>query len=363
MVGTWDTLGLNGPAIKAIIASNSHLAPTLHRGPELLFGVVHETLEIVTAGGKKLVFCRGVTLLPPGSKWIELGLRCVGKEFKLSKSTFLHEGAAVTGDDEEWGSPEDLLIMDIADLLSVLKDEPIEINEQLIASVDEVFGSYIDIIEGGGGVVMHPTPRSGGKKQKTPKKAPPGKDKKQLKQVVSAVQSVVTPTAKKASTVVKTVVNATPTLKSSAKKVSTVKPTQGKAATTKTTQGKGRQSRKGKGVYILDPNDFGDFAEDTSEGSFEEEELLGMDVTELEDFLAYSEEIEIEHNINSSAGKPSEQKQTKPSKTANPPTLKKVFLCPSCGDSFASQKAFSKHRASSGHTSGEAQELIVASGI
>ena len=49
------------------------LLPSSHLGT--LYGVAHSTMAIGAGGG--IVGCEGVTLLPPGSRWLTLALQCL----------------------------------------------------------------------------------------------------------------------------------------------------------------------------------------------------------------------------------------------------------------------------------------------
>ena len=53
--GSWSHFNPLGFSCKANLSSSSHLAASAHHGPEKLFAVAHDLLEIRTATGQKLV--------------------------------------------------------------------------------------------------------------------------------------------------------------------------------------------------------------------------------------------------------------------------------------------------------------------
>lgn len=59
--------------IHTSLTSYSSSLPPSHSGT--LYGIAHSTMAIGSGGG--IVGCEGVTLLPPGSRWLSLALACL----------------------------------------------------------------------------------------------------------------------------------------------------------------------------------------------------------------------------------------------------------------------------------------------
>ena len=52
---SWSHINHTGLSSKANLSSSSHLAASVHKGPEKLFATAHDILEIRTATGQKVV--------------------------------------------------------------------------------------------------------------------------------------------------------------------------------------------------------------------------------------------------------------------------------------------------------------------
>jgi hypothetical protein len=62
---------------QALLSRQSAISVAVHCGPGELFAVAYNSVAIGNDG--RLVFVEGVTVLPPGNRWITLALRCMGK--------------------------------------------------------------------------------------------------------------------------------------------------------------------------------------------------------------------------------------------------------------------------------------------
>ena len=63
--GSWSHIKHAGFSSKAILSSSSHLAASVHKGPEKLFATAHDILEIRTATGHRVVSTKNVLQVKP----------------------------------------------------------------------------------------------------------------------------------------------------------------------------------------------------------------------------------------------------------------------------------------------------------
>lgn len=135
LVGSWGNVVGDGEPLRAVISSQSHLAASVHRGAEPLFGVAHDTL-LAGEPDRLMVFCRGVTLLPPGPAWISLALACAGRG---CSEAGLHEGKR--GDSAEACLS---LCAEVRAMLEELKGADIQADPDMALLVDHIFADWVE---------------------------------------------------------------------------------------------------------------------------------------------------------------------------------------------------------------------------
>lgn len=89
----------------ALLSRQSPISVAVHCGPGALYGVAYNTMSIGTDA--RLVFVEGVTVLPPGSRWLTLALRCLGKN--VSNFNGKSAAAVAYGDSDDDDIEDDYL--------------------------------------------------------------------------------------------------------------------------------------------------------------------------------------------------------------------------------------------------------------
>ena len=79
-----------GGAPQALLPKQSLSAVAVHCGGGSLYAVAHSTM-VIGAGGS-MVGCEGITLLPPGARWLTLALGCICVDTSSLLSDFRGEG-------------------------------------------------------------------------------------------------------------------------------------------------------------------------------------------------------------------------------------------------------------------------------
>lgn len=229
------------------------------------------------------VFCNGVTFCPAGDDWVRLALKCIGRESVLREA------------DDDSGGDISLLCEEIAALISILNDQPIQADEELTGLVDELF---IDWVAGDISVPMQ-------KQALPPKKRGEGPAvEKRFRSGEAKLSISSKPSAKGRS----------------------------RSTLTKVTE---------------------TFVEDASEGSFEEEDVLGFDVGGADiDSAPYDELPSLESLKAPPLSKTTKQrlKSVATLVSGRGSAKKKTYQCINgCGGKFKSWSRFVEHVRATGH--------------
>ena len=100
-----------------------------------LYGITQKVL-VTVSGNNKHASCDGVTLLPPGKKWLQVALLCLDKYGDASQDLF-GASSSLTSTDLEIASKCSEIIADI-------QSSPIQSNDALIDLVDCLFSRWCD---------------------------------------------------------------------------------------------------------------------------------------------------------------------------------------------------------------------------
>ena len=116
-------------ALAAMLQKFSLTAAAVYRGEEELFAVACNTLQV-----EGTIRCEGVTIFPPGSSWISLGLHCIG----IDPAVYSIDQDTDTFSDERFELALEIKEMAALDQLeSILKDN------KLIQYVDMLFSAWL----------------------------------------------------------------------------------------------------------------------------------------------------------------------------------------------------------------------------
>ena len=148
----YPDIGSTPKQVNAILQKDTVCGVALHNGPESMFGVSNGAMTAL--GDFKMIVCLGVTILPPGARWISLALLARGLDpddietlhGKSHYDIFQH----YDGDDREAvahyadsvpGEEEEIMCRYICQQVQQVLDGvfSIERREELISLIDELF--------------------------------------------------------------------------------------------------------------------------------------------------------------------------------------------------------------------------------
>ena len=118
---------------------------SLHRGPEAVFGVVNGAMTWIGSGD--LVSCSGVTIFPPGSRWVTLALLSSGFTHDVRNLTYgggesVNKGTAGYAEEHVTDEEEEVCLHiynRVQDVLDGTKGYVLEADEDLVSLLDGLF--------------------------------------------------------------------------------------------------------------------------------------------------------------------------------------------------------------------------------
>lgn len=126
--------------IPARLPRQSLQSVTMHSGKHPLFALSHKVLVIEASSNNIISICDGITILPPGSKWLQLALLCLRKYDDVYQTLF---GSSSAG-----GDAMDICL-EINRTIAGIQDNPVQKNYTLIQLVDSLFNCWCDEIVDG----------------------------------------------------------------------------------------------------------------------------------------------------------------------------------------------------------------------
>jgi hypothetical protein len=123
--GSWSSRYDDVGNIPAHFPRHSVLAAAVHTGPENLYGVAFSSLIVTDRMGKLSCMQGGVTILPPGKRWLHYALSCIGLQNRLKKE-------------------QDTSCKIVQTFLSGLKSLPINREEALINAINYIFRDWLE---------------------------------------------------------------------------------------------------------------------------------------------------------------------------------------------------------------------------
>lgn len=125
--GSWCRLYHELGVIPVYFPRHSVPAAAIHTGPEVLRAVAFTSLISFSRLGKAVCMAGGVTILPPGEKWLDLALSCVGAREPRDE------------DDSEFSACEI-----VETFLTGLRSSPVRREEALIHAIDYIFMDWLE---------------------------------------------------------------------------------------------------------------------------------------------------------------------------------------------------------------------------
>jgi hypothetical protein len=123
--GSWSSRYDDVGNIPSYLPRHSVPAAAVHTGPENLYGVAFSSLMMTDRKGKYVCMLGGVTILPPGKRWLHYALSCIGLQNRINKE-------------------QDSSCKIVQTFLSGLKSLPLNREEALIIAINYIFRDWLE---------------------------------------------------------------------------------------------------------------------------------------------------------------------------------------------------------------------------